>query len=215
LKLFGTPVLFFEKTRILLEVHSMKKKLTAFLLLLLSAAVLASCLDGEGTTPPETETITPETAPVVLELTAAEEEEITALFNRMIEYEGYCLEPTMLTADGKMEAFNKVVDERFDTWEEWMAFVESIYTGDKLEQVIEEIEREGHFVNIDGYTHVVEFAGTSFLSKDFTMSVEEKIADTVTVKLNRIEHIPHLEIVNEIYNVYELHKTDAGWRICK
>jgi len=192
----------------------MKKKLTAFLLLLLSAAVLASCLDGEGTTPPETETNAPETSPVVLELTAAQEEEITALFNRMIEYEGYCLEPTMLTADGKMEAFNKVVDERFDTWEEWMAFVESIYTGDKLEQVIEEIEREGRFVNIDGYTYVAEFAGTSFLSKDYTFSVEERIADTVTVKLNRIEYIPYNGgTVKERYNVYTLEKTDAGWRI--
>ena len=207
----------------------MKKCILILFLLCLTVFAFTSCLDNAGNTlpetketqseigknPPETEINAPETSPIVLELTAAEEEEITALFNRMIEFEGHCLEPTMLTGNGKMEAFNKVVDERFDTWEEWMAFVESIYTGDELEQVIEAIEREGHFINIDGYTYVAAYAGTSFLSKDFTMSVEARTADTVTIKVTRIENVPHLGIVKELSSTYTLHKTDAGWRICK
>lgn len=197
----------------------MKNKLLIFMTAAAALLVLASCQSTDNGDLPETipisaetESVAPETAPVVLELTAAEEEEITALFNRMIEYQGHCLEPLMLTADGKVEAYNKVVDERFDTWEEWMAFVASIYTGEKLEQVIDRMEREGHFVNMDGYTYVSAYSGTDFLSKDFTFSVEERSADMLTIKLMRV-YFDHFTEPEEKFSVYKLQKTDSGWRI--
>jgi len=212
----------------------MKKYVSCFILLCLSALVFMACSDHEANKPPETEnnqieteqnlpeteTDAPETAPVVLELTAAEEEEITALFNRMIEYEGHCLEPLMLANGGEkividnMGAYYKVTDERFDSWEEWMDFLGSIYTGDALEQVIEHIETIEDFVNIDGYTYVAAIAVTSFVKDDFSFSVEEKTSDIITVKLRRIERpSPGDHLEHEMFWNYKLQKTDEGWRI--
>jgi len=60
----------------------MKKYISILMLLCISAFAFTSCLDNAGNNPPETETNTPETTPITLELTAAEEEEITALIKK-------------------------------------------------------------------------------------------------------------------------------------
>ena len=177
--------------------------------------LFVSCSGDTEKLPLKPETNTPETAPVVLELTAAEEEEITALINRKIEYGRICASTDRILGSGTIEEYNRVADERFDTWEEWIAFVESIYCVDRMERIIKAMEDEAKFINIDGYTYVQDTALSDFLSDDFTLDVEARTADRVTIKVTRIENVPHLGIINELSSTYILHKTDAGWRICK
>lgn len=141
-------------------------------------------------------------------------EEITILFDNMILLEKYRNDPTCLcVVDGPLALdapYLKVTDERYDTYAEWTAFVESIYTGEMLEQINGELS--DFAIDIDGYTHVTPTAFPNYFSDEYTYKIVESGENTAKITLTRTYAPVGLESTEEEFT-YLLTETDAGWRI--
>ena len=105
--------------------------------------------------------------------------------------------------------YNRVTDERFDTWEEWTAFVGSIFCGDYLNTIMENEEK---FINLDGKTYVVVGDMGWLLSRTYTYEVLESDWESAKVSITRRQINPGAED-SEFTAVYQLIRTDGGWRI--
>ena len=45
--------------------------------------------------------------------------------------------------------YNKVIDEKYDTWDEWIAFVSSVFCGNYLTNT----KNNDLYINVDGFTY--------------------------------------------------------------
>lgn len=141
------------------------------------------------------------------------DEEIKALFDDMIRLEYYQVDaycyPDVFAPSGTPDVL-KVIDEKYDTYDEWTAFVESIYTESALDMIQRRLSEFAF--DADGYTHVKAGAMGYYLSEDYTYEIVEYTEDTATVTITRTELKPSME-PTDVVKTYELTKTDAGWRI--
>ena len=141
-------------------------------------------------------------------------DEIKLIFNNMILLEKYRYDPLGYLFPGvdvlELEPYLKVTNERYDTYAEWTAFVESIYTGEMLEQIKGELEEA--FIDVDGYTYVTPTAFPNYFSDEYTYRIVESGENTAKITLTRTYAPVGLEATEE-YFTYVLTKTDAGWRI--
>ncbi len=103
-----------------------------------------------------------------------------------------------------------VVDESFDTWEEWEAYIRSAYT-DKLAEVYLAYDS---IINIDGKTHC-KCGGRGYdLTDEYTVQILSDEPEKVTV------HVKNPSVWNDEEPVpvfdekdYLLVKLDGGWKI--
>ncbi len=141
-------------------------------------------------------------------------DEIKLLFDKMMLLDKYRNDPTYLcVVDGPLALdapYLKVTDERYDTYAEWTAFVESIYTGEMLEQMLSELE--SIVIDVDGYSYAACIGGINYLSYEYTYEIGDSDDDTVLITVHRIKNKLG-EDPKEVDFTYLLTKTGAGWRI--
>jgi len=141
------------------------------------------------------------------------DEEIKALFDDMIRLEYYQVDaycyPDVFAPSGTPDVL-KVIDEKYDTYDEWTAFVESIYTESALDMIQRRLSEFAF--DADGYTHVKAGAMGYYLSEDYTYEIVEYTEDTAKITLTRTYAPVGLESTEEEFT-YLLTKTGAGWRI--
>lgn len=142
------------------------------------------------------------------------DEEIKSLFDDMIRLELYQADayayPEVFSTDSGSPDFLKVTDERYDTYAEWTAFVESIYTGEMLEQMLSELE--SIVIDVDGYSYASCTALPYLWSDEYTYKIVESDENTAKITLTRTYAPVGLESTEEEFT-YVLTKTGAGWRI--
>ena len=141
------------------------------------------------------------------------DEEIKALFDDMIRLEYYQVDaycyPDVFAPSGTPDVL-KVIDEKYDTYDEWTAFVESIYTGEMLEQMLSELE--SIVIDVDGYSYASCTALPYLWSDEYTYKIVESDENTAKITLTRTYAPVGLESTEEEFT-YVLTKTGAGWRI--
>lgn len=186
----------------------------------------------------ETETNAPETEETEPEESKSEEtepepvyiteEEISALMESYLNYEMYTQYDTDaiigappaetdengLVAEIEMTSeYSKVYNEKYDTWDEWIAFIESIYCGDRLTEELEYMENNSRFVNIDGYTHVRAGGMGWYISGDYTYEILRSNENCALLEIMRTEIEPGELERQERHWFYYLNNTENGWRI--
>ena len=144
------------------------------------------------------------------------DEDIIDLLDRFLLYEMYTVYDSLhydynqiiRFSEGPPEAY-KVIDEKYDTWDEWISFMESIFCDDLLEQKIDTLI---HVRNIDGYTYTSGGGLGWMISKEYNYNIVEYNKDTVIVSMKREDFSDEKNItVRE--NIFKLHYTNEGWRI--
>lgn len=142
------------------------------------------------------------------------DEEIKSLFDDMIRLELYQADayayPEVFSTDSGSPDFLKVTDERYDTYAEWTAFVESIYTGEMLEQMLSELE--SIVIDVDGYSYASCTALPYLWSDEYTYKIGDSDENTAKITLTRTYAPVGLESTEEEFT-YVLTKTGVGWRI--
>ncbi|MGN1408593.1 MAG: hypothetical protein ACI4XJ_00290 [Eubacteriales bacterium] len=153
---------------------------------------------------------------VTEEKTAISTEEITVLIDNYLLYVCYTQygaprvgEESITVADESDPAiqreFFKVTDDRFDTWEDWTAFLESIFSGDCLEDAL---ANQVHIKNIDGCTYHDDGAMGWNRSPGYTYEINETPNDETTVRIIQKDVFTDEEHITEFICVH----TEDGWR---
>jgi len=176
------------------------KKLFCLLLSLTLLLTLCSCGATEEAIDDEE---------VIAEDGTITDEEIVALIDGDIQIGKYLsVEPPSYdwenSIDGKYDWF-PVVKEGLETWDEWEAYIYSIYSGEKAEYALS----HESFADIDGKLYCTGFAGAYVLTDDYVYEVLENADGTAKVK------ITNPDVWGESAREYTLVMTltDDGWRV--
>ncbi len=141
------------------------------------------------------------------------ENEIIALFERFHLYERYTVhESESMEIDESTRndgGFCKITDEKYDTWDEWTAFYESIFTE---EYAAELIKAEDGYKSIDGFTYCRPGVMGWNLLPMKSYKIEEVYGNEAAVSVCRTELHPGEDSSDE-YFLFILRYTDNGWRI--
>lgn len=101
--------------------------------------------------------------------------------------------------------YYRVIDEKYDEWNEWTAYVKSIYS----DEIAEIILKDNKMINIDGKTYTDGGGKGNPLSDEYTYEIVSETNDTVTILLKNTDNFTSETIETEIILV----KTSNGWRI--
>lgn len=145
------------------------------------------------------------------------DEDILPLFERYHTYEKYTMyDSDAMRTDPKSgivlenNAYFKVTDEAYDTWDEWTAFYESIFTEDLAAELM---EREELYKNVGGYTYCAPGAMGWEFSDMHTYQITEQQGEEAVVVIYRKTFDFDLEQRVDKAFPYRLRYTDDGWRI--
>ena len=106
--------------------------------------------------------------------------------------------------------YYKVTDENYDTWSEWISFVESIFCGEYLESA----KNNDLYINVDGYTYCRPGSMGWYLSEDYSYSIIENKISEVVISVSYEELSPTAtETTTYQTFTYVLKNTDNGWRV--
>lgn len=143
------------------------------------------------------------------------DEEITTLIDNYLLYIRYTTYDSLPTGSEfitLVDEFNtsvetnyyKVVDEKYDTWDEWAAFLESIFSGTCLENAL---ANQTHIKNFDGYTY--HDGGAMGLNRSpHTYEVNETPQNEITVTIIEKDVFTDENYLTEFLCIL----TDDGWR---
>lgn len=101
--------------------------------------------------------------------------------------------------------YYRVTDEKYDDWNEWTAYVKSIY----CDEIAETILNDNKIINIDGKTYTNDGGKGNSISNEYTYSIISETNDTITIFLENIDNFTSETIETEI--IFE--NTVNGWRI--
>ena len=154
------------------------------------------------------------------------EEEIDTLMQAYLLYEKYTVYdsssmidfPQVTDENGIVaeveitEEYMKVNLPEYDTWDEWIAFIESIFWGDELMEETERMENDKKYINRDGYTYVRLGEMGWYISRDYTAEVLWSELNFAQVKIVRKQRYP-AEEERDYTKLFFLQKNDGTWRI--
>lgn len=128
-------------------------------------------------------TASQETA-AVMEIT---DEEIEGLLARFRIWEGIVPYDTPMISNEKKiidgEYYHKVIDEKYDTWEEFVAFLGSLYIGDELAEQLDRAAKS--YMNLDGETWVIAHGAGHPVSLDYRYEYSRTGDNTWDVRMIR------------------------------
>lgn len=101
--------------------------------------------------------------------------------------------------------YYRVSDEKYDEWNEWTAYVKSIYVDDAAEMIFNDFK----IIEINGKTYTNDGAMGKSISDEYTYEIASEANDTVTILLKNTDNFTSDTIETEIILV----KTSNGWRI--
>lgn len=101
--------------------------------------------------------------------------------------------------------YYRVSDEKYDEWNEWTAYVKSIYVDDAAEMIFNDFK----IIEINGKTYTNDGAMGKSISDEYTYEIASEANDTVTILLKNTDNFTSETIETEIILV----KTSNGWRI--
>lgn len=190
------------------------RKIKILVVLLLLIGILSSCTTTETVeetslknSPKETKTYREEAK--------INDSEIIALmdaFQIYLEYNEYSSDSMLIdqTITDESGMYFRVTDEKYDTWDEWTSFIESIFCGDYLTKILESMR---NYINIDGFTYCSPGSMGWYLSKEYTYEIIESSKDNLIIDVKYDAIYPgESEAVVETFR-YVLNLTDGGWRI--
>ena len=151
-------------------------------------------------------------APVTDEIYDYEIEELFSklhLYQKLAEYSSASMEVDYNVTDPS-GMYNKVIDEKYDTWEEWTAFVSSVFCGDYLANIIKNSDL---YINVDGYTYCMQGGMGWYLSEEYTYEIIENNVTEVVINISYEDNSPGAENGASQTFTYVLTKTENGWRI--
>ncbi len=144
-------------------------------------------------------------------------DELPELLERMYLYEGYYNEAVGITVDHNDRAedtrYCKVTDERFDTVDEWIAFAETVFTGEELDR--EKNALAEYVIEIDGCAYIIGRVVPVWNFDTNTYSIIEENDTSATVELLRTRVAVGDNLVETYKWTLALTHTDAGWRIAR
>ncbi len=145
------------------------------------------------------------------------EEEIAQLMERYLLHERYTVYSSLsvdssFSAKDEDRTYYRVANEEYDTWEEWIAFIESIFTGDALTNAE---PNPYSYIEVDGYTYCRPGDMGWYISGEYKYEIIEQNDKSAIVLISRYENEPSEVGIkeNELQWNYSLVMTDAGWRI--
>lgn len=107
------------------------------------------------------------------------------------------------------DGYLKVINENYDTWEEWTAFGESIFSKELFASLT---ENNTLFINVDGYTYCLPGDMGWYVSSEYTYDITESTAEKAVVEVRRNELVPGEDDTVHI-DTFVLYPTENGWRI--
>lgn len=146
------------------------------------------------------------------------DEEVVALIDKMLLHEDYIEfgelktgdEKIYVMQDGGLQDYYKIEDENFDTWEEWVVFVESIYGWGELIGIMN--NPYSRMINVYGYTYVLCRSMEGGILDDYTYKIVESLPDKALVEIIRPEITPG-KPRSERRWFLAMAETEMGWRI--
>ncbi|MBO5298541.1 MAG: hypothetical protein J6B51_00495, partial [Clostridia bacterium] len=158
-------------------------------------------------------------APVPVPIEPATEEiydsDIAELFEKLHLYQKYAeYSSASMKVDSSVTdesgMYNKVIDEKYDTWDEWTAFVSSVFCGNYLTNT----KNNDLYINVDGFTYCMQGGMGWYLSEDYTYNIVENNNSEVVIDITYKENSPTVGD-EETYQTfrYVLQLTENGWRI--
>ncbi len=143
-------------------------------------------------------------------------EDIEALMQKYLLHEMYTVYDSLNTDSSSRDesgVYFKVSDEKYDTWDEWIAFYESIFAGVILEEQLNILEAEKVIVNIDGYTYCTPRGMGWILSDEYSYDIVRSSQTRAVVEISRTEHSFGEPNPTERIWYFLFGLTDDGWRI--
>ena len=101
--------------------------------------------------------------------------------------------------------YYRVIDEKYDEWNEWTSYVKSIYADEAAEMIINDFK----IIEINGETYTNDGFRGNDISDEYTYEIISEMNDTVTILLKNTDNFTSQTIETEII----LEKTSNGWRI--
>ncbi len=142
--------------------------------------------------------------------------EIEALMQQYLLHEMYTVYDSLNADSSSVDEsgiYFKVSDENYDTWDEWIAFYESIFAGVALEEQLGILETEKVIKNIDGYTYCIPGGMGWTLSNEYLYDIVRCNQTRALVEISRTEHNFGESDPTERIWYFLLGLTDDGWRI--
>ena len=141
------------------------------------------------------------------------EDELLELMDRFLTYEYYTayesMEVNPLQPDESGTYF-AVINEDYDTWEEWTSFCESIFCDSELIKAVNGLQS---IKNVDGKTYCMPGSIGFNISKEYDYNVVESTSDRAMVQISRLETAIGEESEEERVWFFDLLLTNEGWRI--
>lgn len=107
------------------------------------------------------------------------------------------------------DGYLKVTNEKYDTWEEWTAFGESIFSKELFASLT---ENNTLFINVDGYTYCLPGDMGWYVSSEYTYDITESTEEKAVVEVRRTELVPGEDDTVHI-DTFVMYPTENGWRI--
>lgn len=101
--------------------------------------------------------------------------------------------------------YYRVIDEKYDEWNEWTDYVKSIYVDEASEIIFNDLK----IIEINGITYTNDGSAGNSISDEYTYEIASEANDTVTILLKNTDNFTSETIETEIILV----KTSNGWRI--
>ncbi len=101
--------------------------------------------------------------------------------------------------------YYRVIDEKYNEWNEWTAYVKSIYSDEAAEMII----NDPKIIEINGETYTNDGCKGSDISDEYTYKIISELSDTVTILLKNTDNFTSETIETEMIFV----NTSNGWRI--
>ena len=183
-----------------------------FIVIIITLMLMCSCTAGNGITDEEVEAMIPNFLRVYAYFDWATPE-TSSQYGRIDVWAGWSENSREI--GNEIGEYYRVVDEKVDTWEEFVSDIKSVYTDEAADAILEKQDR---FINYFGQTWCGYFMYNPELSDEFSFEIIENGSETATVVCSIESDLIGLEgdypeTPFIMQWTLSMKLTDNGWRI--